>query len=110
MTALEKIMCIAMREELLRALREAGYKNPQVVWKNEDCPYADARVDGEELNDGAFGNGDGWPLVWRICERVGVAWGAGNHNNHQVDLLRPWKRDVWGHAGKYMREVPDATE
>jgi hypothetical protein len=105
MTALEKIMCETMREELLRALREAGYKNPEVVWANPNHEYADARVGDEGLNDGAFGDGQGWPLVWRICERVGVAWGGGNHRNHQVDLLKPWKKNTsWGRPGIYCED------
>ena len=27
---------------------------------------------------------DGWPLVWRVAEECGIAWGCGNPNSHQV--------------------------
>jgi len=102
-------MCRMMEKQLRAALLSAGYQEPIEITYSESG-IGEVRVH-QEIGDGSFGTRrspfNGWPLIWKVCEQVGVGWGCGNHNQHQISLLQPWQEDIgWGKPGKFIKKLP----
>lgn len=61
-------------EEIIAYATERGLKNARLVNLN---PFFGWDLVGDGLDD------KGWPLVWKICEELGMSWGCGGSSYHQ---------------------------
>ena len=69
------------RAYVIKYAESRGLTNVSVT----DRPWGKPNAGGLWLVGEGKGKDD-WPLVWEIARELGISWGCGNHNKHQIKL------------------------
>ena len=68
------------KEDIIAAAEKAGVINPKIKYGNFGLVLYG---EGHEIREDGS---QGWPLVWKVAEDLGISYGSGGAKYHQIKI------------------------